>query len=76
MAKLTKFPANPAARVLVDTLRQGVIDIFRGADGVHFQVGRAYPLKDGSDPAAWALLGAVKDQLDPDRRMNPGVLGL
>jgi FAD/FMN-containing dehydrogenase len=76
MAKLVDFPANAAARALVDALRAGVIDIFRAADGVHFQVGRAYPLKAASDPAAWTLLGAIKDHLDPDRRVNPGVLGL
>lgn len=76
LAKLHDFPANADARALVETLRQGVIDIFHDVGAAHFQVGRAYPLRAASDPAAWALLGAVKDRLDPDRRMNPGVLDL
>ncbi len=75
-AKLPKLPANPEARALVERLRLGVIDVFGTVGGVHFQIGRTYPLKDRSDPAAWGLIEAVKDHLDPQRLMNPGALGL
>jgi FAD/FMN-containing dehydrogenase len=75
-AKLTRFPANPQARALVETLRAEVIAIFGRAKGMHFQIGRTYPLKSGTDPRAWTVLEAVKAQLDPDGRMNPGALGL
>jgi FAD/FMN-containing dehydrogenase len=75
-AKLKGFPANPEARTLVEKLRMAVIDVFGDMCGVHFQIGRTYPLKDRSDPKAWALLQAVKAELDPKGLINPGALGL
>ena len=75
-AKLKRFPANVEARALVETLRAAVIAIFQDAGGMHFQIGRTYPLVDGTDPRAWELLVAVKAHLDPGGRMNPGALGL
>jgi glycolate oxidase len=44
--------------------------------GMHFQIGRTYPLQDGVDPRAWSLLKAIKADLDPQGLMNPGALGL
>jgi FAD/FMN-containing dehydrogenase len=76
LAKLPGFARNDEARALVDALRAGCIDLFGEASGIHFQVGRTYPLKDSHDPAAWKLLEALKQAADPDRRMNPGALGL
>lgn len=76
LARLRESPANAEARVLVDRLRQSVIDIFGALGGVHFQIGRTYPLKARSDPAAWRVLESVKAAVDPGGRMNPGVLGL
>ncbi len=75
-AKLKGFPVNPAARALVETLRQGVIDIFGHMGGMHFQIGRTYPVKDRTDPRGWTILEAIKASVDPDGRMNPGALGL
>jgi FAD/FMN-containing dehydrogenase len=75
-AKLKGFSANPEARTLVEKLRMAVIDVFGDMCGVHFQIGRTYPLKDRSDPRAWALLQAVKAELDPKGLINPGALGL
>ena len=75
-AKLPSLPANPEARALVERLRRGVIDIFGSVGGVHFQIGRTYPLAARSDPAAWDLLQAVKHHVDPRGLMNPGALGL
>lgn len=76
LARLKEAPANAEARAFVDRLRQGVIDIFGALEGVHFQIGRTYPLKERSDPAAWGLVETVKHAVDPERRMNPGALGL
>lgn len=75
-AKLTRFPANPAARALVDRLRVGLLDIFERMEAAHFQIGRTYPLQQRSDPIAWTLLEAMKTVVDPEHRMNPGALGL
>lgn len=74
--KLTRHPRNPEARALVEKLRQGVIDVFGRVDAIHFQIGRTYPLRERSDPRSWALLGAIKRELDPGNLMNPGALGL
>lgn len=75
-ARLKRFPANADARALVETLRAAAIDIFGEAGGMHFQLGRTYPLKRDADPRAWELLEAVKTHVDPSGRMNPGALGL
>jgi FAD/FMN-containing dehydrogenase len=75
-AKLKGFPANAEARAMVEVLRNAVIDIFGKHGGMHFQIGRTYPLKRGTDPRAWRILEAVKAHLDPGDRMNPGALGL
>ena len=76
LAKLTRFPVNPPARALVERLRAEIIAIFGRMGGMHMQIGRAYPLQQRLDPEAWKLVAAVKTTVDPDRRMNPGVLGL
>jgi FAD/FMN-containing dehydrogenase len=76
LAKLTDFPTNAEARALVETLRGDIITIFGQMEAIHFQIGRTYPLEERSDPGAWALLTALKATVDPERRMNPGVLGL
>ena len=76
LARLTGFPAGEAARALVHNLRAEVIRILRDHGAAHLQIARTYPLKDSHDPAGWALLRAVKRQLDPRGLMNPGSLGL
>lgn len=78
-AHLDSIPVHPAsaeAQALVDRLKQKMIALYAEHDAGHFQIGRAYPYRDRLDPAALALLRAVKAELDPSRLMNPGVLGL
>ena len=76
LARLKGFPADPAARDLVGRLRSEIVTIFGRLGATHLQIARTYPLKRSHDPAAWALLEAVKRQLDPRGLMNPGSLGL
>lgn len=76
LAKLTDFPANAEARALVEQLRAEIITIFGCMEAAHFQIGRAYPLRERSDPAAWRVIEALKAAVDPQHLMNPGVLGL
>ncbi len=76
LAKLTDRPDDPQANALVETLRNEVIAIFRDLGAVHMQIARTYPLKESHDPAAWAILRALKQQVDPEGLMNPGSLAL
>ncbi len=76
LARLTSFPESRAARALVDELRKRVVALFERLGATHLQVARTYPLRQAHDPAGWALLQAIKRQLDPRGLMNPGSLGL
>ena len=76
LSRLKGFPAGETARALVHTLRGEVIRVLQALGAAHLQVARTYPLRDSHDDAGWALLTAVKRQLDPRGLMNPGCLGL
>jgi len=76
LAKLKGFPANAESTALVARLRDGVIDTFEALGAVHLQIARAYPLETRHSPEGWAMLTALKQQVDPRGLMNPGSLGL
>ncbi|WP_233995975.1 FAD-linked oxidase C-terminal domain-containing protein [Erythrobacter sp. HL-111] len=76
LAKLTSRPDSPDANALVDRLKGEVIAIFRELGAIHLQVARTYPLRQSHDPQGWAMLEALKRQVDPKGLMNPGSLGL
>ena len=60
----------------VQELKAAIVDVFFAHKAVHFQIGRTYRYRDSLDPAAGALLVALKSALDPRGLMNPGSLGL
>lgn len=76
LTRLPKRPHDAAAWALAKELKAAIVDIFFDHGAVHFQIGRTYRYREALDPAADSLLQAVKTQLDPYGRMNPGVLGL
>ena len=76
LATIPAWPANPEARAFIDRFKAALIALMDAHGAAHFQIGRAYPYQARLDPAAAALLGAIKTQLDPHGLMNPGVLGL
>jgi D-lactate dehydrogenase (cytochrome) len=76
LASLPVHAAAPAARVVVQRLKQGVIDLMHAHGGAHLQIGKVYPLLEGRNPASVALLRAIKAALDPHGILNPGALGL
>ncbi len=69
-------PSHPAARASAYEFRRALIDAMDRAGASHFQIGRAYAAHPGVSDAARQGWTAWKRQLDPDRMMNPGVLGL
>ncbi|MCW5581061.1 MAG: FAD-binding oxidoreductase, partial [Luteimonas sp.] len=62
------------AREAADALKRKIADTMRAHGATNFQIGKFYSYREGRDPAALALLDAIKAQLDPKGLMNPGVL--
>ena len=76
LAKLARHAENPEITELVAEARRGVIEVFTTVGAAHYQIGRTYPWLDSLDAPGRALIRAVKAELDPKGRMNPGVLDL
>lgn len=74
LASLTEPAANPAARELVDQIRQEIVDLFADFGAASNQLGKTYHYFSSLEPATAALVGGLKKQLDPDGIMNPGAL--
>ena len=75
-ARLREPDANPQARALVAELRQQTCALFASLGAASNQIGRTYPYLDNLAPGPRQLVQDIKQRLDPQRRMNPGVLGL
>ena len=76
LKRLKQHEANPEAMALVTKLKGALGDLFRELGAVHLQVAKAYHYHDGLKDEPLALVKAMKAQLDPQGRMNPGSLGL
>ncbi|MFO1427843.1 MAG: FAD-binding oxidoreductase [Steroidobacteraceae bacterium] len=76
LAKLQKFPANPAAAAEVAAIRKELAHTFMEQGAVSFQLGKFYYFQEGLEPSAAGLLAQLKRVLDPQGRMNPGTMGL
>ena len=73
---LPGFAENEAARAVTAAVRKDLIAAFAKAGGVHMQIGKAYPYREGLRPEAWRIVEDLKRVLDPDSKINPGCLGL
>ncbi len=69
-ARFGNFAPNAEARAFVGTLRLAVRDVMDRFGATHSQIGRFYV------PPSGPVLSRIKSLLDPERRINPGVLGL
>ncbi|HEX6312849.1 MAG TPA: FAD-binding oxidoreductase [Acidimicrobiia bacterium] len=76
-AEFADAPSNAAARECALGVRRAMIKRFRELGAVHLQLGKVYPFKEAlAGSTAWDVIEQVKDVLDPDHLVNPGVLGL
>lgn len=75
VSRLTRRPPNAEATSAVKHLRAELIEIFKRYGCGHFQIGRTYPYRQTRELGVLGLLDAVKAEVDPDCRLNPGVLG-
>lgn len=76
LIKLPRYGENPEVTALIAEARVAAIDAFTEVGAAHFQIGRTYPWLDSLDEGSRCLIRAIKAELDPTNRMNPGVLGL
>jgi FAD/FMN-containing dehydrogenase len=74
LKRVQNFAPNPAASAVVGALKREVADALRALGAAHFQLGKFYRFRHGRDPLTLALHDAIKRQLDPDDRLNPGAL--
>lgn len=76
LAKFKRPPAAPEARAVVAAARERMMKVFVEMGASSNQIGRTYPyLKSMQAPTRQAI-EQLKKLLDPQGRMNPGVLGL
>ncbi len=73
---LPKFEDNPEGRKLVNEMKHGIADLFQKHGATHMQIGKFYPYMRGRHAETAQLLRELKKLLDPQRRLNPGALGL
>ena len=76
LKRTNDFPANPAAYAEVMRLRGAVVETLHDFGAVHLQIGRLYPFARDLAETPRDVLRALKRELDPEDRMNPGALGL
>ena len=75
--KWKDIPADTATREVALRLRDGLRDLYDRHGCCHLQLGKYYPYQEmmANEPLR-NLLQGMKDVVDPERRMNPGSLGL
>jgi hypothetical protein len=73
--RLQGLPAEPAGEAVVFEVRRQLVELFLQRGAAHLQIGKTYRYRESLDPAAWALLEAVKRAVDPRGLMNPGRWG-
>lgn len=73
---LPTYDEDLEARGHAKRMKFEIVDLMQQYGGVHFQIGKNYPLLPGRNAASVALLKAIKAVLDPKGILNPEALGL
>ena len=75
--KWKDIPEDVEKREVVLKLREELADLFDSLGAGHLQIGKFYNFSSlMKNDSLWKLLNGVKDLVDPDRKVNPGSLGL
>ena len=70
-----RYPNNPGAHDRVKLLRKELINLFQKFGSTHLQIGKTYPYLASRMGSVSELIVKLKTELDPEHRMNSGVLG-
>ncbi len=73
---LATFSDRPPATHYAIALREKLKAVMKANGAVHVQIGKAYDYLPTREPRVAALVTAIKAELDPGSRINPGSLGL
>ncbi len=76
LQELARYDAPVPAARLVAAMRSELVDLYTRLGCAHVQIGKAYRWAETRQGAVLRTVAAIKQVLDPDRRMNPGSLGL
>lgn len=74
--RVPKLEENLEARAAVAMIRQDIADYFSSIGAAHLQIGKSYHYASALKSPALELVRSIKQAVDPNGRMNPGVLGL
>ena len=75
--KWKDIPSDVEKRKIVLELREELRDLFDNLGACHLQLGKFYKYSElMNNDSLWKVLNGVKDVLDPERKINPGSLGL
>ena len=75
--KWKDIPEDVEKREVVLKLREELRDLFDSLGAGHLQIGKFYNYSSlMNNDALWNLISGVKDLVDPERKVNPGSLGL
>jgi D-lactate dehydrogenase (cytochrome) len=75
LARFDRPAPNPAGRDLVARLRAELVRMFAEMGVASNQIGKTYLYRESLDPATDRILAALKAEVDPHTRLNPGALG-
>ena len=76
LRRLKRYEQNLPSRQAVAQLRKELLELLADAGAVHLQIGKSYLYRENLRPESFALVKALKRELDPGCRINPGCLGL
>lgn len=73
---LARYDERPEATRFAFTLREKLKAVMAEHGAVHVQIGKTYNYLPSREPRVAQLVRDIKASVDPDRRVNPGSLGL